>query len=523
MGVFSRESKPLSRDDALEKASIMTSKAVYYVNNGKPKAAEKSFTKGLELAKSHLEPQELRTMNSRISGSSGIGGCSDFGITDFVDYDLPLNPTSMRLLMDKLYYQDWQAQKIIDIPVDDMLRKSFEYTGIDDEEAQKIYKYQEKINFYETLRQALKMERLYGGAVIMLGIRDDQDNPEEPVDISKIGSDDLQFMNAVERTFIGNLQLQTDPTLPFYGKPQFYEIQGHRVHVSRLLVFDGDPLSPIARINSLPTFYKGNDGFGFPLLARVVRELEHATGSRQAAMHLIQRASVMVFTGDIQSSAAFKDANQNLDSLRSLMNNVSNYKAALINSVPGSQASFDTVAANFGSVPELITMYLQVLSALSDVPATRFLGQAPGGLNATGESDLQNYFQNISSKQEHRVKPQVIKLLDYLVPSAGLNIKVEDIKVSFPPLHVPTDLEEAQVRQIDTQNIVALTAVGILSTDEAIEEMKRRDVLLTDPADFPDPTQPEDFDNSDLNETGDFNKSLKKLRGEEQDDSLTAA
>ena len=523
MSIFNREQPTLSRDDALAQADVMTGKAVYFINNGKPKAASKAFEKGMGIAKGHLGTDEIKTMNSMVASPSGMGGCSDFGATSYIDYDMPLTPFGLRFLMDKLYYGDWQAQKIIDIPVDDMLRNSFEYTGIEDKEAKTIYKYQEKLGFYETLRQALRMERLYGGSVIMMGIQDDTDSPEEPVNIAKIGPDDLQFMNAVERTFIGSRELQTDPTLPNYGKPQFYEIQGHRVHISRLLVFDGDPLSPINRINSTPTFFKSNDGFGFPLLARVVRELEHATGSRQAAMHLIQRASVMVFQGDIQSSSAFKDANDNLSSLRSLMNNVSNYKAALINSAPGSQASFDTVAANFGSVPELITMYLQVLSALSDVPATRFLGQAPGGLNATGDSDQQNYFQNIGAKQEHRLKPQIIKSLDYMVPSAGLKLDVESITVYFPPLNVPSDLEEAQVRQIDTQNIVALTAGGVISIEEAIEEMIQRNVLITDPTEFPAPTIPEDFDNSDLNETGEFNDAIDKLRGTEKDDSRTTA
>lgn len=522
MGILSR-TPAMSRDDAIAQADNMTSKAVYFINNGKPKAAAKSFERGLAAIKPHLSSEEVRSMNSRVSGASGIGGCSDFGINDSVDYDMPLTPFGLRGLMDKLYYQDWQAQKIIDIPVDDMLRNSFEYTGIDDEDAQKLYKYQEKLNFYETLRQALKMERLYGGAVIMLGLRDSEDNTEEPVDISKIGPDDLRFVNAIERTFIGNMNIQTDPTLPFYGKPQFYEIQGHRVHVSRLLIFDGDPLTPINRINSMPNYYKNNDGFGYPLLARVVRELEHATGSRQAAMHLIQRASVMVFSGDLQSASAFKDANQNIDNLRTLMNNVSNYKAALINSQPGNQATFGTVAANFGSVPELIDSYQRVLCALSEVPATRLLGESPSGLGATGESDENNYFKFIGSKQVHGVKPKIDKFLDYLIPSTGVNVEVDDITVYFPPLHVPSAMEEAQVRQIDAQNIVALVAEGIISTEEGIEEMKQRNVLITDPKDFSAPDKPEDFDNSDLNETSDFNDSIDKIRGKKKDDSRTAS
>lgn len=40
-----------------------------------------------------------------------------------------------------------------------------------------------------------------------------------------------------------------------------------------------------------------------------------------------------------------------------------------------------------------------------DILATRFLGQAPGGLNATGESDLQNYYNMIDAFQRLVIGP----------------------------------------------------------------------------------------------------------------------
>lgn len=467
---------------------------------------------------------ESRLTNARVVGRSGMGGRCDFDATSRIGGGYPESPAELLLTVDNLYYNDWQSKKIIDIPVDDMLRNGFEYLNIPDESAKKLYKYQEDLGVNEKLRQALRMERLYGGSVIMMGLRDDIDDPSAPVDFDSIKEGDLQFMHPIPRNRVTQTSLQYDPTRPGYGKPEFYFINGHKVHHSRLLIFDGDPMS----IHQNQSQYgyanysvRFNDGFGYPVLARILDDLKRATATRQSALQLVERASVMIFNGDIQSASAFKDANQNISALKNVLDNISIYQAALINSTPGNPASLSTIAANFGALPEIMDKMLNYLGAADDIPITRFLGQSPGGLNATGESDENNYYSNIMAKNNHRLKPQIAKMLKFIIPSSGLNINEDDIEIFFPPLQVPTEIENAQIRQIDTQNVVSLVADGLISSEEALEELRQRDGLRTNPEDFPPPEMPENFDESDLNETSDFNEAIRKLKGDEVDDSST--
>ena len=95
-------------------------------------------------------------------------------------------------------------------------------------------------------------------------------------------------------------------------------------------------------------------------------------------------------------------------------------------------------AASFGSVPELVMSFAQLLSAASDIPATRFLGQAPGGLNATGESDLQNYYNMIDAFQRLRIKPVVLKQLSVIGPHLmgfeRWRAASKSLDIVFPPL-----------------------------------------------------------------------------------------
>src|SRR6185312_12636580 len=99
----------------------------------------------------------------------------------------------------------------------------------------------------------------------------------------------------------------------------------------------------------------------------------------------------------------------------------------------------------------------QVLSAASDIPATRFLGQSPGGLNATGDSDLENYYGRLEGEQEQTLKPQLMQLLEVQGRSdIDRGFRAADCDINFPPLWSLSGLEAAQVRTADTTNVVSL-------------------------------------------------------------------
>lgn len=59
--------------------------------------------------------------------------------------------------------------------------------------------------------------------------------------------------------------------------------------------------------------------------------------------------------------------------MRELVEQLSIYRGAVID---GKGAKVSQHNASFGSVPELVMTFTQLLSAASDIPATRFLGQA---------------------------------------------------------------------------------------------------------------------------------------------------
>ena len=423
----------------------------------------------------------------RVQVKNNIGRFSGLGSEfDFSQYQQPANVPLSPFQQDKfavdLYYSDWAAKKIVSIPVDDMLRHGWQYGGVDDEKRDKLETAQDSLCALEQVKQAMRLERLIGGCVIFMGISDGQASPDQPINYEALGEGCLKFLNVIPRTRITQTTLDYDPLSPTYGRPLTYWVNGQQVHHSRLLLFKGDPLTQVPDSTLLPTQWTRNDGFGVSVLMSLLDDLTRASGSRQAAYQLVQRASVFLYQTDLLDLEATKDGQTAIQKLQDIINQINLFRGAVIDRAPGQSDPITTISPQFGSVPELIMSFLQILSAASDIPATRFLGQAPGGLNATGESDLENYYGRLESAQLQVLRPQLMKLLRVMGPSAlGDAYDPKTLEVTFEPLWSLSELEQSQVRTADVANVIALQSAQLLMDFECLEELKLRDAIEVEP------------------------------------------
>jgi len=99
---------------------------------------------------------------------------------------------------------------------------------------------------------------------------------------------------------------------------------------------------------------------------------------------------------------------------------------------------------SFAGLPDVIKVYLQIVSGAADIPMTRLVGMSPGGLNSTGEGDLTNYYDSLSSFREDEVRPALERIDDLLAADAGGTIP-SDAWWEFATLWEPTEKEKAEI------------------------------------------------------------------------------
>jgi len=414
----------------------------------------------------------------------------------------------------QLYYTSWEARKIVEIPVNDAFRVKPNLVGVTDEEKMALMNGMDKIGGWEKMRRAAIQERLLGGCAIYIGVADKEDDPAKPLDPKTIDKGDLKFLNVLSLNQITNPVYDTDPFSKGYDKPKYYFINGTKTHVSRLIIFDGDPLFNYSSQRLMQNFRINPQGFGESVLAPLWDSIMRCIGTQQAAYQLAQKASVMFVKADnLLNLEGTKRGEDAIRQLEEMAEQVSIYRAAILK---GKNVEVEENGAQFGSVPELLMSFIQILSAGSDVPASRFIGQAPGGLNATGEGDLENYYNGIASYQETRLDPKYEKLFNILGPSilgqeAWQRIKPK-FELEFESLWNLDGQEKATVDETYTRILTTLKDAGVIPVEYIVNELNAKKIFTTPISedDIPDPIEVE-YNNTpdDINKQTD--DKLKEL------------
>ena len=374
-----------------------------------------------------------------------------------------------------LYETSWEARKIVRIIPEDALRKEWLAEDIPEDKARLIKTRLDRLQFLSILKRSLMLERLLGGCLTFLGVDSDEDEPSKPFHPKEGRA--LRFCNAIPISRISRMSWDTNPLSEHYMRPYKYLINGEELDVSRCLVWDGEPL--FDPYDFALTNFRGNlAGFGPSKLAPIWDDVVKAVGTRQAAYQLIQtNNAILVAVQDLQDLTGTKSGREALQKVKAIAQQLSAYNAALID---GDKVDVKQHSASFGSVPELIMTFIQILSAASDIPATRFLGQAPGGLNATGESDLENYYNVIDAYQRQRIEPNLRRVYDIIGyhewPNEWAKLR-EKLTFKFPPMWNLSELEEADRSTKVIDNCLKLVEAGLMSDEKALQEINAKNGL----------------------------------------------
>lgn len=379
------------------------------------------------------------------------------------------------------YMTSWEARKIIDLPVQDALRNPVEIHGLEEEDKKRLEDAYEHFNIGAQKRRALIQERLLGGALILpVFNRPDFDDPKDPLLLRTIEKGDLLAINVVDVSMVSTPFYEIDPFSPTYDRVDQLNIQSQPVHSSRFCLLNGERLFNSATQGRLESGRYNITCFGESKLSPLYDLLIRATGTQQGAYHLVNMASVLLVAAGKyrQIEAANSPAKRKLEEVCEM---ISIYRGAVID---GDDVEVKQHSATFGSVPELVSLFMQLLAAGSDIPATRFLGVAPAGLNATGESDLENYYNFVESWLHSRIKPVDLRLFNWL--GAHLwgwrdwQVKSKNFELVYPPLWNASKVEQAQTDVSYADIYRGLYQDGLISAADAVRMIKDREILAAD-------------------------------------------
>ena len=310
--------------------------------------------------------------------------------------------------LEAAFQSDWIARKAISIPAQDSTRewRSWQAKALQIELLEATEK---RLLLQRKLEEALVKSRLYGGACILIGVEGSLEKELIPETVAKDG---LKFIHVLAPHQLAVDNLVMDLASPYYGQPEFYFLQDAnrveriKIHPSRMVRLIGldapDALS--------------NYGWGDPVM-QVIHDAVSAAGTvAQSIATLISEAKIDVIK--IPGMTEIMSTDEGTTRMIKRFSEANVAKSVVNALIIDKEEEWQRVGTQFAGMPEILQMYLQIAAGAADIPATRFLGRSPAGLNATGDSDLQNYYDRIASDQAIRLTPALEKLDAVLVRSA---------------------------------------------------------------------------------------------------------
>ena len=427
-------------------------------------------------------------------------------------YKFEREPVIPDMQLTGLYEGNGLFSKIIDTPAEEALKHGFDLNLKSDELNAFVEDALDDLEWEERAATAIKWARLYGGALIVMLI-DDGRGLEEPVDWEHICS--IDELRVYERSIVqpdyASLYQQdyggkgVGNRVSKFGQPEYYYVSSiygsFKVHESRCLVFRNGVL-PEQTSNATYLFW------GMPEYVRIRRALRETVTAHTDSVKLLERSVQAIYSMKGLASLLTTDDGENqvlkrlqlVDTSRGLLNSIA------IDS-EGEQYDFKTF--QFSGVKDVIDATCNMLSALTNIPQTILFGRSPAGMNATGDSDFESYYNFVEKIQRLMLKRNLRTLLDVVFRAgiaSGDVAEEPDYKLEFKPLWSLSDAEQATVDQTKAQTALVKAQTAQAYVDmQALDPTEVRRRLASD----------EEFDVEDIISEDDEDDLLQSLLGTE--------
>ncbi len=376
-----------------------------------------------------------------------------------------------RTLLESMYRSSWVVGQAVDVVADDMTREGINMQGLSGpEETEEINQVLDDLQVWDKLNETIKWSRLYGGAIAVMMI--DGQNISTPLNTKTIAKGQFKGLLVLDRWMVlPDLQDLVTEYGPNYGMPKFYDVitdsvglVNQRIHYSRILRFDGVKLPYWQSI--------AENLWGQSVIERLEDRLTLFDSATLGAGQLVYKAHLRTYKVD-KLRELIATGGRAYDALVKQIQQIRMWQSNEGMTLMDSKDTFETHQYSFTGLDSVLLQLGQQLSGALGIPLVRLFGQSPAGLNATGESDLSNYYDNINQQQEGCMRSPLHRLLEVVSQSALGKPLPTSFKFDFASLWQMDDKTKAEVANTTTDAITKAEESGLISRKTALKELRQ--------------------------------------------------
>ena len=376
-------------------------------------------------------------------------------------------------LLTILYRENWIAKRIIDMPCEDATREWYTLsTELRQDLIDKIKKVEAKHNVQGEITNAMRWARLYGGSLALIVIKGQEDMLDEPLDYGMIMPDTFKGLLVIDMVtgITPSIELEDDMDDPDFGLPKYYDVvinaydgEMVRIHHSRVLRFIGRDLPPEEEIYE--------NYWGASELEHIYEELQKRNATSANIAQLVFQANTRVLKmadyGEVIGMGTNKQKKEVLNAIEAQNRLLTSFGVQIM----GTDDNMENHPYSFSGISEVYENFMMDMAGAANIPATKLFGRSPQGMNATGESDMNNYYESIAQMQERTLKPALEKLLPVMCMSIFGAIP-NDMEIVFEPIATTTPEQRANIAGQFTSTVIEAFSAGLIGRKTALMELK---------------------------------------------------
>lgn len=383
--------------------------------------------------------------------------------------------TRIRVLLEWMYRGQFVCANAVDVPAEDMTRQGVSIKGeMDPADISEIEKEITRLAVWDKVQEAIKWSRLYGGCLLWILV--DGQDPKTELRLETVGPDQFRGLMVLDRWMVEPSleRLVSDMKSPALGLPMYYRVTADAPALPRAMIHHSRIIRLIGK--KLPYWQSLQENlWGESVLETIQDRIQSFDLGSTGAAQLIDKSFIRTFKiKGLRSMIGSNDpAFQGLTQYVNAMRMYQGIEGITLMDADDEYEGNEHGA--FSGLSDIIGEFRQQLSGALQIPQTKLFGTSPAGMNATGESDIRNYYDMIKARQISDLLVGATAI--YRLTAQSLSIKTsDDFGIEFKPLWQPTEVEKSDIASKITETVCKAEEQGLISPQTALKELKQQSI-----------------------------------------------
>ena len=374
------------------------------------------------------------------------------------------------------------VRRALELITGHLLKNGVSFAIPDNPEATaEVTKLADRVHIKDLITECALLTLINGcGGILLI---DKTQMANKPVDLKRLKGRVPNF-SVIDGQYL-TITPELEPLNPNFYKPKNISVWGHCFHPSWVNFFKGLPVSQVLQ----PMYNYG----GMSLIENAYQTIVNDELISKAIPNIVYRSSVVNYkiSGMKDSIRAGEE-----QSVLKYISDTENMKSILNATVTDSEDAVEVVSRELSGLGELDARSCYRVAAAFGISATVLWGKSPDGMNATGQSDLENFYNSIGVWQERFFENLY---WCYKVLTACVTGRDDlDFELSYNKAQLISPAQKVANDSACLQNVQAMRDMGIpedtitrylveneiLTEDEAAEYSKKLEEQAADTAEM---------------------------------------